>query len=554
MATKFLSHIPQPLLEDLVTGKWLPVIGAGLSCNAVVSSGKTLPLWNDLGETLSQEMKDYPYSGALDAISAYEHEYGRPKLIERLTDLTLIEEAQPGDAHRAFCSIPFDLVFTTNFDFLLERQYEASNRYCRPVIDEDQLSVNPRESGLLLLKLHGDLHHPNRLVLTEDDYDGFLANYPLLATYVANLLITRTAVLVGYSLDDPDFRQLWHIVSERLGKARRLAYALVVGARSTDVARYARRGVKVVNLPGSRSRYGPILAKTFDELREYMRENVIAVSKVTKEEPLRELSLPREAVTRLCFFAVPLELLPFYRDRVFPVVREAGLVPITADDVISPGDNISAKVDALIDRSSVMVVEVSSRWTLAELRLANARANEREPEPKDPKLGDRPKGLHIIVVARDPKRVPSDVRGVRILQRPDVLKEDVEPFLSNLEAELAAVAEKQGSRLSDEPLRLLNAAEFRAAVTSAVTLLETTLGDCLRRRERLTDRWLPLRSLIKLAESEGLIAPGSGKRASLWYSVRNQVVHSHASVSKAKAGEIVNGIMEIVSHLQGQGT
>ena len=54
----------------------------------------------------------------------------------------------------------------------------------------------------------------------------FLPAIPLLATYLANQLITKTAVFVGYSLDDPDFRQIWHIVSDRLGRSRRMAYTL----------------------------------------------------------------------------------------------------------------------------------------------------------------------------------------------------------------------------------------------------------------------------------------------------------------------------------------
>src|SRR6266487_384457 len=197
-----------------------------------------MPLWNDLGQQLAAEMPDYPYSGPLDAISAYEHEYGRVKLIERLADALLVDESQPGSVHKAFCSIPFDIVCTTNFDFLLERGYEITPRYCRVVIDEDQLSVNMRDAGVLLLKLHGDLHHPSRLEVSERDYDAFLPQFPLLATYLANLLITRTAVLVGYSLDDPDFRQVWHVVSERLGRSRRIAFAIVVDARPTDIARF----------------------------------------------------------------------------------------------------------------------------------------------------------------------------------------------------------------------------------------------------------------------------------------------------------------------------
>jgi hypothetical protein len=49
------------------------------------------------------------------------------------------------------------------------------------VVDEEQLSINASNAGTLLLKLHGDLRHPNRLIVSEADYDGFLASYPLLA-------------------------------------------------------------------------------------------------------------------------------------------------------------------------------------------------------------------------------------------------------------------------------------------------------------------------------------------------------------------------------------
>lgn len=148
-------------------------------------------------------------------------------------------------------SVPFrfDIVCTTNFDFLLERQYDATPRYVYPVVEEEQLSINGPTAGTLLLKLHGDLRHPSRLVVGEEDYDGFLAKYPLIATYLANQLITKTAVFVGYSLDDPDFRQIWNIVSDRLGRTRRMAYSIMVSARASDIARFERRGVRA--LPGS---------------------------------------------------------------------------------------------------------------------------------------------------------------------------------------------------------------------------------------------------------------------------------------------------------------
>jgi hypothetical protein len=292
-----------------------------MSLNAITPAGKKMPVWKDLSRELVAELEDFSPTSDLDGISAYEHEFGRTRLIERLSELLLIRDAQPGTAHREFCTIAFDIVCTTNFDFLLERQYDLTPRYVYTVVDEEQLSISNANAGTLLLKLHGDLRHPSRLVVTESDYDGFLSRFPLLATYLSNQLITKTAIFIGYSLDDPDFRQIGHVVSERLGRTRRQAYTIAVGARPADVARYERRGVKVINLPGTREKYGEVLAATFRELREHMREKTVTVSKVTEERPLRELLLPRDAANRLCFFRFRWNCCPFTASEYFPRLK-----------------------------------------------------------------------------------------------------------------------------------------------------------------------------------------------------------------------------------------
>jgi hypothetical protein len=68
---QYLKQFPSPLLADLLAGRWLPIVGAGMSRNAVVPPGKQMPLWDDLGRELARDLQDYPYVGALDAISAY---------------------------------------------------------------------------------------------------------------------------------------------------------------------------------------------------------------------------------------------------------------------------------------------------------------------------------------------------------------------------------------------------------------------------------------------------------------------------------------------------
>jgi hypothetical protein len=541
---KYLPHFPKPALDDLVLGKWLPVIGAGMSLNAIVPTGKKMPLWATMSKELSDEMRDFSPTSVLDGISAYEHEFGRSHLIERLSDILLIRDAQPGSAHREFCTIPFDIVCTTNFDFLLERQYELTPRYVYPVVDEEQLSINAGYAGTLLLKLHGDLRHPERLVVTESDYDGFLHNYPLLATYLSNQLITKTAVFVGYSLDDPDFRQIWHIVTERLGRMRRKAYTIAIGARPGDIARFERRGVKVINLPGSRDKYGEILAATFIELREYLRDNVISVSKVTEEKSLQELLLPRNTATRLCFFSLPLELLPVYREYIFPEVEDAGFVPVTADDVISPGDNVSAKLDALIDRSWAMIIELTSTWTLAEFRMALARIGGAQVDPA------QRKPLHLIVVVPAGEPVPGIAEGFRVLRRPGKFGDDPTTFVASLLETLHLIAGETGIERRAEPQRLLEVREYRAAVISAVALLESALREQMHKAQwPQASRPMSLRTLVEHAIDRGLIPRETRVQLDSWMRIRNEVVHSSISVSKAEATAIVNGILRIINGL-----
>ena len=480
-------------------------------------------------------MQDYGYTNPLDAISAYEHEFGRPKLIEKLSDLLFVGDARPGDTHRAFCTVQFDLVCTTNFDFLLERQYDLIPRPCTPLIDANQLSVNLNNSSVSLLKLHGDLNHPDRLVATEEDYDLFLERYPIIATYLANLLITRTAVLIGYSLEDPDFRQVWQVVGERLGKMRRPAYALCVGAQPAEVARFERRGVKVINFSANKNRYGEILSKVFHELRDYWRENIVAGSHVIEEGPLRELSLPAHSATRLCFFALPLSAHPFYRERVFPLVRDAGLVPVTADEVVSPGENIAAKIDALVSRAFLVVVDISSEFTLIEARMAFAR-NE---------LG------RICVVIEEGTPIPMDMKNVRVLRRPDLRSVEFEQFIDALESWLQNSARELEPTLFHETRRLLDAREYRAAVISAITHLETTLRRRLDMPLSQGKKFVSTKKLLDVASDQDLIGKYETRQISRWLRIRNDVVHSHAPASENVAREIVDGVEEIVGILRG---
>ena len=537
MASKFLHHFPKPLLDDLVAGQWLPVVGAGFSKNALLSNGQSMPLWNELGRKLAEEMQDYDYDkyvNPLDAVSAFDHEFGRPKLVEKLSELAYVREAQPGGAHKSFCSLPFDIVCTTNFDFLLELQYGLSSKPFTPLVHEDQLSINVRQDSVAVLKLHGDLNHPRRLIVTEDDYDTFLDRYPVIGTFLANLLITRTAVLVGYSLEDPDFRQVWQVVGERLGKGRRSAYVLCVGARSADVTRFERRGVKVINLAEDTNMYGDVLATTFDELKEYWTGNALAGSQAREEASLRELLLPQGAATRLCFFAVPGAAQPFYREHAFPLVRECGLVPVTADEILSPGDNVFAKIEALIARAGFVVVDLSSEFARAEAEIAFAT--------KEASV--------VCAVLEEGAPVPSRVRDRVVIRRPHFASVEGATFVDEFGRWVRTATTEQNPVFFAEMNRLFEAEEYRAAVISAITSLETSLRERIEVPEEGRRGMITVRSLLQRAQEEERLGKYQVQKVLEWLRVRNDVVHLQAPVTRNKARTIVKGVEELLEALR----
>lgn len=242
-----LEKLPKALLEDIINNRCVPIIGAGFSKNAIIPTGKMMPNWKELGEVFAKEMGE-TFVTATDSISAYEFEHQRPKLIEKLREFLLIGLIKPGDAHKSFCTLPFEIIITTNFDFLLEDGYREVNKLFHVFMDETSLSITPPKNSVSILKLHGDFDNPSRLIITEKDYDTFLNRYPLVSTFLCNQLISKTPLFIGYSIDDPDFRNIWQLIGDRMGELRRRAYCISSNANPQKIRRYKRRGVNVVEI------------------------------------------------------------------------------------------------------------------------------------------------------------------------------------------------------------------------------------------------------------------------------------------------------------------
>lgn len=545
---EYLKYLPKPLLDDIVNNRCIPFVGAGFSKNAELPRDMNMPDWNQLGQAIATEMNDYPFNNPIDVISAYAYEFSRSKLIEKFVELLLVTESKPGQVHDTFCRVPFDLVCTTNFDFLLERGYEKVEKFCRPIIDEEQLPLattqnhsRNHEPNVTLLKFHGDLNHPNRVVATEEDYDGFLSRYPLISTYLANLLIIRTPLFIGYSIDDPDFRQIWQLIKDRLGSLRRPAYVLGVNVDLVTQAKFKRRGVNVINIPGKN--YEIVYSKLFEELREYWVQNLPNFSVTVSDQVSAELALPRDARSRLCYFAIPYEARNFYISYIYPIVSDQNFTPVSFDE-INAGDNIQAKEAAIIERAEIFIVDVESKSQLSEIIIALDK-------------GKRP--YAVLFIVPEGSEVPAffinrlsklEVHYERIIRSKDLLQQ-FDDFTYEFEKWFDFIANNLTSILEYEPVRLFEKREYNASIISAIILLESRLvqlfgDDFSMKYSKYKFRPMPLTKMVLLATEHQLISIDIGHKLREWILIRNKIVHERYSASGRTAKEVVYGIKEIV--------
>jgi hypothetical protein len=522
--SNLVAGLPRPLYEDIERGRWLPVVGAGLSRNAQVPNGSPPPDWAGLAEQLRAELSDPDEtSDAIDLISSYSQEHGRPALVERVAKAIRLADVRPAPIHTALCRLPIDVMLTTNFDTLLEDSFRALGKPCHAIIDEPQLALTNPFPGPALLKVHGDLSRPERMVLTEEDFDSFLTRNPLLATIVASHFAQRSVVLIGYSLSDPDLRQLLAMIRERLGEGARAIYSLEVNPPPAKVARFARRHVRAISTPGDPSRPGATLELLFDQLFRAIGENASTRLIPTTHES--GLALRGLTPTRGCFLSATVDAQADYHEWLAPIASRLGAPLLSFQDFVSPGESVLAAVDTMLAASGCALVEYGSQWTSAELGMA---LNRLGPEK-------------VLAVRAGTAPLPSNVAELKTLQKPRSVEEWA-AFAASFELWLTTVLglDPHQAELGDENY-----------LVGSIIRLAAQVEFALGRRLRLPAPERTLGRLVSAAHKDGLINGEDQRLLNEFVSLRNSVAHGRPyGLSKRQLAILLNSVQAVLDRLQ----
>ena len=106
-------------------------------------------------------------------------------------------------------------VITTNYDKLIETLFEFN-----PLIGNDILLSNPYGS---VYKIHGCVDAPDKIIITQNDYNLFNRRYELIRAQLLSLFIHNPIIFIGYSIGDENIRNILKTIFDYVSSDSELA-------------------------------------------------------------------------------------------------------------------------------------------------------------------------------------------------------------------------------------------------------------------------------------------------------------------------------------------
>ena len=237
MSNKQTAVILSEIQRQLWSGHASVMIGSGFSRNADRAS-LTIPYppdWNTLAKRFVDRLyPDYDESakndvlgkkGVLQLAQEFEAAFQRPALNRYVKELICDENLIPNALFSRLLELPWNEVFTTNYDTLLERAAKTvlTQKYdvvysCKDLAFSD----SPR-----IIKLHGSFPtDATPLILTEEDYRTYPVKYSPFVNTVQQTLMENVLCLIGFSGSDPNFLKWIGWVRDNLGESMPSIYLI----------------------------------------------------------------------------------------------------------------------------------------------------------------------------------------------------------------------------------------------------------------------------------------------------------------------------------------
>lgn len=269
------NDIVDSILQAFIHNRISAFVGTGFSLNAKPIDSKIhLPLWPQVGKELKKEFKRRDPSNIIDCedpiklAGLFSAQYTHDELDNFLEKIINDVNFEPKQVHKKFVELNWNNIFTTNYDTLLERADEETlHRYIK-IIEDKEI---PKAGKPRIVKLHGSFTDAKPYIMTEEDFRTYQQNHEIFITEVKSSFVNDTIILLGFSGDDPNFKNWSGWLRDQLEKDKTNNIILVsVNKLSTPEKKYfEKNNIKILDLNIYLNRYpttklSDLFVKLFD--------------------------------------------------------------------------------------------------------------------------------------------------------------------------------------------------------------------------------------------------------------------------------------------------
>ena len=248
--------------------------GAGMSVSAGFVDWKTLlkPITEELGLDVAKEDN-------LVSVAQYHfNEKGQNR--HRLNQLLLEEfsrTAEITDNHRILARLPISIYWTTNYDKLIEKAIEGAHKVADVKYTNEQLATTKPKRDAIVYKMHGDVEHSDKAVLTKDDYEKYHIKYAPFITALSGDLVSKTFLFLGFSFTDPNIDYILSRIRTTYTEHQREHYCIMRSVSRPDCesdADYEYKVLKQKLFIGDLKRFniGTLLIEQYDQITDILKK------------------------------------------------------------------------------------------------------------------------------------------------------------------------------------------------------------------------------------------------------------------------------------------
>lgn len=295
---KYLSVIQ----EAKESGNLAIFVGAGFS---VSENNKKYKSWSGVTKKLIKELNCNKNLDNLKIAELYKLQFGKAKLKQAVLQSFPKTPDVAGTLHKELVNLNPHYIITTNWDKLIDDAIEKTTNIYDIIVNDNELVKSVNNSKYI--KMHGDFEHDN-FVYAESDYLNYSVNFPLIENFLKSIFSTHVIVLLGYSFNDVDLKQIVSWVKDN-SKERLPIYMITTSPKDTAELNYlGKYGIKVFQICNNNNQSKQSFIEFFklcDKYNPLNYKNDSCAFLVNKLEPLNNykvilFSQIKDVLTNCC--------------------------------------------------------------------------------------------------------------------------------------------------------------------------------------------------------------------------------------------------------------